>query len=300
LPTRARPLAAARPRAAAATLLLLSGFLAGPSARAATVDLAEHVSTGEWAALASVWALDAGLIAAGWAWADQIDPAIGPPGPDSLDRRVSEAFEGGDAQPLLWGAPDLGGWVLALSPLVAYGSSAALLGARGRGWMGSSDDNPHLRLLAYGEALGVSLLLAQTAKLAVGRVRPRHALYGRSVPEDDPEAKVSFFSMHSAVSFTAASFFAMDLVARLPRPWGILAGAGLYGLAGLVAFSRIHDQAHFLSDVLLGSAVGVASGSLFYLRHFDLDGQPRGAEAGGSEALGVAASPALLSVSGTF
>ncbi len=61
----------------------------------------------------------------------------------------------------------------------------------------------------------------------------------------------SFPSGHSAAAFA----FATGASARLP----ILAPV-LFPLAGAVAYSRVHVGVHFPSDVLIGSAIGVASG----------------------------------------
>lgn len=266
---------------------LTSGLLAGPGLISAaptvaepTMALTEGIPPWELAVVGGVLALDVALVGAGWLWADQIDPAIGSPGADSLDRRASESMASGRHDPLLWGAPDAGGWVLSLLPVALYGSSSVLLGTRGVGWMGAGDNNPHLRLAAYAEALSLTLLLAQGAKLTVGRTRPRAILYDDPAEPGDSEAHLSFFSMHTALSFTAASFLALDLAARLDRGPGLALGALLYAAAALVGFSRIHDQAHFLSDVLVGAAVGLLSGNLTYLRHFHTDGRSRRAPPG--------------------
>ncbi len=267
-------------RALASTLCLALLWGSSSAASAAppaqpTLGLTEGIPSWELATVGGVLLLDAALVGAGWLWADNISPTIGAPSGSSLDRRVSEAFSAGRDDPLLWGAPDAGGWVLSLLPVALYGSSSALLAARGSGWMGSGDNNPHLRLAAYAEAVSITLLLSQTAKLAVGRTRPRVVLYQDGPASGDSEAHLSFFSMHTALSFTAATFLALDQGARLRAGPGVALAVLLYGAAALVGFSRIHDQAHFLTDVLVGAAVGLTSGALVYLRHFDMDGRAR-------------------------
>ena len=65
----------------------------------------------------------------------------------------------------------------------------------------------------------------------------------------------SFPSMHSAVSFTAASF----IQRRYGWKWGIPA----YALSSYVAWSRVYGKKHDTWDVLTGAAIGIGSGYLF-------------------------------------
>ena len=62
----------------------------------------------------------------------------------------------------------------------------------------------------------------------------------------------SFPSGHASVTFAAASV--------LWRHLGWKAAVPTYTVASYVAASRLHDNRHFLSDVVFGSAVGVAVG----------------------------------------
>ncbi len=63
----------------------------------------------------------------------------------------------------------------------------------------------------------------------------------------------SFPSGHASAAMVAAS-----LLSRGSRWWG----PGWYGLAGLVALSRIHVRIHHASDVAAGLAVGAVLGTL--------------------------------------
>ena len=65
----------------------------------------------------------------------------------------------------------------------------------------------------------------------------------------------SFPSMHSAVSFTAASF----IQRRYGWKWGIPA----YTLSTYVAWSRVYGKKHDTWDVLTGAVIGIGSGYLF-------------------------------------
>jgi len=283
-------------------LLLLPGRLTLAAGEGGSRDTERHVTLGEafpaWeqGTLAASAVAATGLLAAGWLWGDRLEPSIGPPGADSLDRQISERFAGHQDDPLLWGVPDKGAFLFVTLPLLLYGSSTLAMAWRGEGFLGSHDVNPHLRLMASSEALVATLLVNQAVKLGVGRGRPRNVLY--DVPTTgDTESKLSFFSMHTALSFTAASFLTLDLGSSMPLSGQISLGCALAGIAGLVGFSRIYDQAHFFSDVLVGAAVGALSGSAFYLLHFTLDGRPRrrGGDDPEEEAQGRAllASPSL-------
>jgi membrane-associated phospholipid phosphatase len=88
----------------------------------------------------------------------------------------------------------------------------------------------------------VQSLITQGLKFAVGRTRPNGGHY-------------SFPSGHTAASFTTADIVLQRL--------GWRAGAVAYAAAAYVGASRIADRQHYLSDVVFGAAVGVASARTF-------------------------------------
>jgi membrane-associated phospholipid phosphatase len=49
-----------------------------------------------------------------------------------------------------------------------------------------------------------------------------------------------------------------------------------YGLAAAVSASRFTGRNHFLSDVLIGSAIGYGIGRYVYRKHHDLASEPSG------------------------
>ncbi len=52
---------------------------------------------------------------------------------------------------------------------------------------------------------------------------------------------------------------------------GIMKGTaflGLYGWASYVGYSRIRDSKHYLTDVIVGAAVGTVISNLLYTLHF--------------------------------
>jgi membrane-associated phospholipid phosphatase len=92
----------------------------------------------------------------------------------------------------------------------------------------------------------VSQLFIQTSKLAVHRDRPTGEC-------------CSFPSGHAASAFAAASVIERHLGYR--AAWPTLLAASYVGL------SRLHDNRHFVSDVMFGSAVGIATGWTIVGRH---------------------------------
>ncbi len=96
--------------------------------------------------------------------------------------------------------------------------------------------------------LGVDLLRAQIVtqvltygiKVAARRQRP------------DGSGGYSFPSGHASVTFASATV--------LQRHLGWRAAVPTYSVASYVAISRLHENRHFLSDVVFGAALGIVSG----------------------------------------
>ncbi len=130
-------------------------------------------------------------------------------------------------------------------------------------------------------SLAVAGLTAQVGKYAFGRSRPNQSLdAGGYAPFS---GQVAMPSGHSAVAFALATSLADDI----HRPW---ATVGLYGMATAVAWSRINDNRHWLTDVAAGALVGITSAKLasgrwriFGLKPPSLIGVPSGAAVGWSE-----------------
>jgi len=101
-------------------------------------------------------------------------------------------------------------------------------------------------------AAAVSGTLTYAVKLSVRRHRP---------PGGGGKC-CSFPSGHSASTFALASV--------LWRHLGWKAAVPTYTVATYVALSRLHEDVHFLSDVIFGAAVGVVSGRavVHHDRHF--------------------------------
>lgn len=133
-------------------------------------------------------------------------------------------------------------------------------GKRGR-WM----------LLCIGLAVGIGDgIVSNTLKKTIGRVRPRDALTGLVVRDLAP-GKPDFMRLFQAPqqhsskprretrgkSFPSShtvNMFALATVIALFHPrWG----AFMYGVAALVAYSRLYVAAHWPSDIPPSAALGI-------------------------------------------
>lgn len=216
-------------------------------------------------------------------------PRIENPGPDDLDRTISDALYRPGAGPLHGRFPDYLGQVIAPSlALVYYGTNAIVYWARGRSLINPASDEteypaqPARMLWAVSEVIAYSGLLQEIANSVVSRDRP---LYGLARPDYTEGAgghvHMSFYSGHVSMAFGLASFASLnigDFLTRQPLrnmhavPRFLLARVlptlTLYGLAAYVGVSRIVDQIHYFSDVAIGSVMGIALGNIIYLTHF--------------------------------
>lgn len=92
-------------------------------------------------------------------------------------------------------------------------------------------------------------IITETMKRSFGRVRPNGGCCK------------SFPSGHTSHSFTIAAV-AHEL-------YGNQVGAFAYGLATLVAVSRMNDNKHYLSDVIFGAALGTTVGRAFSYQYHE-------------------------------
>lgn len=217
-------------------------------------------------------------------------PSVGPPEPGSFDRVWADRLhlDDGRGHHFLGQVPDIAGmYVLPFVPAVFYGIDATAITRSGAPWW-LADPNQDHRVVAYAEALGWTMTATGLAKVLVGRTRPYAVLDHPELAGRAREVDVSFFSGHTAAMFTAATFISLDASRRLSA--GVLAGAPAwkrvllgtvvpytvaFGTASLVGVSRVIDQQHWPSDVLMGALVGSTIAHLAYLTHFDDTGQPR-------------------------
>ncbi len=125
-------------------------------------------------------------------------------------------------------------------------------------------------VLVYGETLQGALLLNTLTKKSVARARPytHHPQAAALVEAQGSDAFYSFYSGHSALSFAGAAggsylFSAIeDDVALRSVHWGTA-----FALASFTAHARVRAGRHYPTDVLAGSAIGVAWGATVPLLH---------------------------------
>jgi hypothetical protein len=152
---------------------------------------------------------------------------------------LSKAFENpGEVAGVLEKSPLEGG----IDAADFYGNGI-VVGAATAGMMVFGRLGHHDRMQAMGDDLAESMLLAGAVsgvlKLTVDERRPSGG-------------KQSFPSGHTALAFSIAPVVAHHL--------GWQAGLAAYTVASATGLARMEDRRHYLSDVLFGAAIGVASG----------------------------------------
>lgn len=102
------------------------------------------------------------------------------------------------------------------------------------------------------EAAAFSAVTTEVLKFGAGRRRP----YETDRVDDWRNSGSSFPSSHASLTFAIGTVLAEsgnDDFRWARRALG-------YGAASAVAYSRVHDGAHWLSDVVAGAAIGIATG----------------------------------------
>lgn len=139
-------------------------------------------------------------------------------------------------------------------------SGVTLLSLYGTGV--ATDNRRLVGLSANGlEAIVLSGLATGIGKLAFGRQRPADA----TTPDQWFQGGQSFPSGH-----TTAAFALSTVLAESSESPGLGRRVFFYSLAGLTALARMYDNRHWLSDTVMGAAVGIYSG-LYVVHHHPLD-----------------------------
>jgi len=118
------------------------------------------------------------------------------------------------------------------------------------------------------ESIAFSGSFVLILKVVTGRGRPyisegQWNFKGFKVKDD----YMSFSSNHSAVAFAMSTVLSQ----RIHNVW---ASIGLYGIAGLTALSRVVNNQHWLSDIVLGSVMGMGAGYFVIQRENEREKQP--------------------------
>jgi PAP2 superfamily len=116
----------------------------------------------------------------------------------------------------------------------------------------------------WSEALIATVVLDETLRIAIGRVRPR------SSPDDafvfHPGGGFSHFdersfpSLHSAVAFATAAALSEEMRIRNVQA-RVYVGPLLWAAATVPGFTRIYLDQHWTSDIVAGSALGAFLGA---------------------------------------
>ncbi len=106
----------------------------------------------------------------------------------------------------------------------------------------------------FAETILLSQGLVRLTKGCVTRYRP-YTYYENNTNTTYPTD--SFYSGHTTMAFTSAAFFTTVFSGYHPDSvWKYVVGSITFGLASTVGVLRITAGKHFLSDVLVGAAIG--------------------------------------------
>jgi membrane-associated phospholipid phosphatase len=132
-----------------------------------------------------------------------------------------------------------------------------------------AEDERAMRVGMLGfEAYVVSGITVNILKYATHRHRPitgdpHNTWDGPSFVSDN----LSFPSGHASSAFSVAAVVASEYRDN------VVVNVASYGIATLVALSRIYDDKHWASDAFLGSAIGYATGKAIYKWRSDTSGE---------------------------
>lgn len=193
---------------------------------------------------------------------------------------TSNALDEGARDALLWEHPKTAAHVSdALGFLVAPTTAFATLGgAAARD--GASQKTPTDVLIVL-EAVAASAVLNQIVKYTVARERPYGHYKTPLSPSPTADARLSFYSGHTSLTFTLAA--AAGTVAHL-RDYRLAPIAWIPGaaIAAVTGYMRIAADKHYLTDVLVGAAVGTTMGMLLPLVFHPRSGEPASAPSASS------------------
>jgi membrane-associated phospholipid phosphatase len=143
--------------------------------------------------------------------------------------------------------------------------------------------------LAVAEAAIGTGLITQVIKYSTGRQRPLVHYDGDPLRVTSSDDNVSFISGHTSFAFSIATASGSIASARGYKTAPLIWGIGM-SLAATTGYLRIAADKHYLSDVVLGAAVGSAVGLLM----------PRWLHDHGKIGTQVVPAPGGLAILGTF
>jgi membrane-associated phospholipid phosphatase len=200
-----------------------------------------------------------------WITSELLKPKLAPEAcrwcdDNALDRGAREALRWSNTSAAAHTSDALG---FGLVPAFAFGGvvgAAALDDSLGGSWKDAA---------IVLESAVVAADLTQLIKFSLGRERPFVHALGAAEKSDErhpADNNLSFFSGHSSFTFSLATSAAMVATLRGYRIAPILWSVGP-ALAAFTGYLRIAADKHYLSDVLVGAAVGTATGVLIPWLH---------------------------------
>lgn len=112
----------------------------------------------------------------------------------------------------------------------------------------------HHKFTGNKKSISRSILMLKTTLYAGGTTTILKRIVNQRRP--DKGDRLSFPSGHTTTAFAFASVVGME------HEW--YWGVGAYSIASIVAMSRIHDNAHYLHDVVFGATLGIFYGVALY------------------------------------
>lgn len=246
--------------------------------------LTENFGRVELITTAVVLPVGLGLAIGGPALFGEPDASMTSPRLGSLDYRLSIASHGDlvDGKPFAAGIFDVGGIVVPAALGTFYLVSGLYLWGADEPMLGSQSINIDHSMVGMAQTVGWTAAAAGLVHLFVGREKP-YVAFGRTAYGEpgDTGSNLSFFSTATALSFAMSSFAARDFSAwAREEGHGLVLGTVLpytvlYGLSGLIGYSAIFGQQHYMSDIAVSAVTGALIGNLVWAAHFDQEGRPR-------------------------
>jgi membrane-associated phospholipid phosphatase len=150
----------------------------------------------------------------------------------SLGKRIQRELK--EDQPLCCHITRSGNTFLQIFPNIIYSFGFGI------SYLFSDNETSKLRAIGMAKATLYSGIVTDVLKPIIREQRPNGT------------SNNSFPSGHSTTAFAFASFVASE------HPWYI--GVPAYTMATFVGFCRMHDNHHYLHDVLAGATIGISYG----------------------------------------
>jgi membrane-associated phospholipid phosphatase len=175
-------------------------------------------------------------------------------------------------------------------------------------WFRGSRETAQEMALISLQTLTISGAIQGTTNVLVSRERPFGPGCGQGeLPSDAIDCTGSFhyrsfFSGHSAFSFTGAALICVHHLENelMGPPWDALSCAGGYAVAATTATFRVVADVHYASDVLIGASLGTLVGYTVPLLHYRTFGGGKRERSTSGFRLNLTPAPGGVGLSGVF